>query len=291
MELQTECISCNIAQVLKVSKTINLSRDTQKVMMSAILKMLSQIDYSLCNPEVMKKTWGIICEYAQTNDPYQDIKKMYNLEILNLYEDLSRLIWSSPEPFLTATKIATLGNIIDFSANGGVDIETIYNSFKQATETTFSIDHIALLQEKLKTANKVVYIGDNCGEIVVDKLYIETMKKQYACDFYYIVREAPIINDVTIVDADMVSMNDVATVVSSGDNCLGLVLEHTSKEFQDLFFEADVIIAKGQGNFEGLYEIKKENMFHLFMVKCQVMERILQVKQNSIVCLRKGETK
>ncbi|MFV0395463.1 MAG: damage-control phosphatase ARMT1 family protein [Coprobacillaceae bacterium] len=289
MELQTECLSCNVQQVLKVTKNITISKDKQKEIMSSVLSFLSQVDYQLCNPEVMKLTWDIICDYTSNEDPYKEIKERYNLEMLKLYDTLYKIIENSKNPFSTAMKMAILGNIIDFSANHGTPITKIKELLFNAENTELSINHSTQLQIQLLKAKTVVYIGDNCGEIVLDKLFIATMKKLYSCKVYYVVRQKPIINDVTIKDANMVEMEEVATVLSSGDSSLGLVLHHASKEFQALFHQADVIIAKGQGNFEGLQEIKKKNMFHLFMVKCEVMERIINTKKENIVCLHKGD--
>lgn len=287
MELQTECIGCNIQQVLKVIKNINAPKSQQKKMMAEVLTMLSTVDYHLCNPEVMKKTWEIICRNIGDPDPYQDIKKKYNMGLLAYYSDLKDMALASEDAFTTALKMSVLGNIIDFSANEGVGLDIIYQTLLKAEQTELSKDDSLLLKNAIKKAGTIVYIGDNCGEIVLDKLFIEVMKQENNCDIHYIVREKPIINDVTLIDAKMIKMEEQAMIQSSGDSSLGLVMSNTNLKFQQLFNKADVIIAKGQGNFEGLYDTKKENMFHLFMVKCDVIERIIGQKQNTIVCIKK----
>jgi uncharacterized protein with ATP-grasp and redox domains len=288
MRLQSECIGCNIQQVNKVLKIMNITDTKKEEVMSAILHMLSTIDYSLSNPEVMKKTWDIICAYVDTKDPYRNIKESYNQALLEMDPELQTVIEQAKNSFVTAMKMATLANIIDFSANDNMNIQDIHYQLLHASEIEVTKDDSDLLQKQLETAKTVVYIGDNCGEIVLDKIFMEIIKKKYVCDMYYIVRDAPIVNDVTMMDAKMVGIDSVAKVISSGDGSLGLVVTKTSIAFQELFFKADVVIAKGQGNFEGLYDVQKENMFHLFMVKCGVMERIMGIKKGSIVCIKKS---
>jgi Uncharacterized conserved protein len=287
MELQVDCIACNISQAIKVLRIIKIPKEQQKLLIADILKMLIKVDYNLCNPEVMKKTWDIICNYVNDKDPYQHIKLMYNQELLKKYDEFKKIILETNDPIITAMKMATLGNVIDFSANDMVELANIYKTLEEVDKTIFRFDDSSLFKKQLLKSQTIMYIGDNCGEIVLDKLFIEIIKQKYDCNIYYVVRENPIINDVTMIDAKLVVMDQVAKVISSGDSSLGLVLANTTKEFQKLFFESDMVIAKGQGNFEGLFDIEKDYKFHLFMVKCQVMEEILKLKKGSIVCLNK----
>lgn len=139
----------------------------------------------------------------------------------------------------------------------------------------------------MKSAKSILYLGDNCGEIVLDKIFIELLSKEYpTCKVYYGVRGKPIVNDVTIEDALEVKMNEVATVISNGDGALGTVLKNTSTQFKQVFQQVDIVICKGQGNYEGLLGINKENVFFLFMAKCELVAKPVGVKTMSIVCMK-----
>jgi len=148
------------------------------------------------------------------------------------------------------------------------------------------VDHSESLYQRLKTARSLMYLGDNCGEICLDKLFIKYIKKEFPnIKIYFGVRGQAIVNDVTLEDAQMVAMEEVAEVIENGDSSLGTVIERVSDEFREKFYNADVVIAKGQGNYESLSEIDRNNVFHLFMAKCNPVSNSLGVKTLSIVCV------
>jgi damage-control phosphatase, subfamily I len=286
MRLNFNCITCNINQAIRIMDLFEVGINKKEKMMREVLKYLSDVDYSKCNPEVMGGTWDIIIKYIGTDNPYGDIKKYYNMEVLKMTEGIENLIEHSDDKFDTALKIAIAGNLIDFAARHKFDLEMLKKKIMNIKEINLAIDHSKNLYECLKTARKVMYLGDNCGEICLDKLFIKYIKNEFPnINVYFGVRGKNIVNDVNFDDAQMVGMKEVAHIIENGDGSLGTVIERVSEKFKEKFYDADVVIAKGQGNYESLSEIDKSNIFHLFMTKCEPVSNSLEVKTMSIVCV------
>jgi len=263
----------------------NISRDKQEIIMREVLQYLSTADYSKCNPEVIGGTWDIITKNINDKDPYKNIKEYYNLEVLKMTDMIEEIIKSSDNHFNTALKIAIAGNLIDFNARHKFDFNLLKEKIENIIHTDLAIDDGEQLYEQLGKAKTILYLGDNCGEICLDKIFIKYIKEEFPdIDISYAVRGNPIVNDVTSIDAKMVDMHSVANVIENGDSSLGTVIDRTSKEFKDAFYSADVIISKGQGNYEGLTEIDR-GVFHLFMPKCKPIADLVSVKPMSIVCV------
>ena len=194
-----------------------------------------------------------------------------------MFPDLEKMVKRSTDPFDTALRLAIAGNIIDFAANDNFNLqETIDN----ALTAEFAIDHSKQLEQKLKNAKLVIYLGDNAGEIVFDKLFIETINHH---DLTFVVRGAPVINDATIEDAEYVGLNKIVTVISNEYDAPSTIVHKSGKMFQQYFEKADLIISKGQGNMEGILPLKDKRIFFLLMVKCNVMAELLNVEKDSLV--------
>lgn len=286
MKLDFNCITCNINQVIKVADLFNMETNKKEKMMREVLQYLSNADYSKCNPEVFRGTWDIILKYVESDNPYSDIKKYYNIEILKMTEEIVKLIENSKDKFNTALKIAITGNLIDFAAKHEFDLEMLKKKIVNIKELNLTVDDSKILYERLKSAKSIMYLGDNSGEICLDKLFIKYIKNEFPnINVYFGVRGKTIVNDVSLEDAQIVGIHEVANVIENGDGSLGTVIERVSDEFREKFYDADVIIAKGQGNYESLSEIDKKNIFHLFMAKCENVSNSLGIKPMSIVCV------
>jgi len=190
---------------------------------------------------------------------------------------LEMIVRKSSNPFGTALRLAVAGNIIDFAANDRFNLQA---TVEMALESEFAIDHSEQLGKAIKNSHSVLYLGDNAGEIVFDKLFIRTINHPRLT---FVVRGAPIINDVTIDDAEYTGMKETANVISSGYDAASTIPEKSSKQFQEYFSEADVVISKGQGNLEGLHPLNDKRIFFLLIVKCDVMAEFLKVKKGSLV--------
>jgi uncharacterized protein with ATP-grasp and redox domains len=159
-------------------------------------------------------------------------------------------------------------------------------TIEKVLKSDFAINHSFELKEALSTAKKVLYLGDNAGEIVLDKLFIETIMHP---NLHFAVRGAPVINDVTLDDARYVGMDRVADVIQNGYDAPSTILDKCSNEFQKQFYDADVIISKGQGNLEGLLNKTDKQIFFLLMVKCDVIAEALSVKKGDFVVMKNNQ--
>jgi len=287
MEFNFKCLLCNIEQVDKVANHVKASDCDRESVLREVLKYLSDVDFKTTNPEIMRETWRIITEGFGDSDPYGSEKRRFNGDLMEIYGLLRERISQSEEGFFEALRLSAVGNIIDFGANHYFDKEMCYGKICDlCSEDIFAIDHSKRLYEKLKSAKQLLVIGDNCGEIVLDKLLIERIKSEFSqLKIYYSVRGKVVLNDVTAEDADQVRMGDVAAVIDDGTGAPGTALEQASEEFKEIFEESDVVIAKGQGNFEGLSEIKKAGLFFLLMAKCPVIAGYIGVPSMKCVCI------
>ncbi len=269
MKTSLDCIECNIRQLVKLSKLTRASEKQQVDASNEVLLMLSEVGFDKSNPYIMGRTWEIVTRVFESGNPYRDVKSEFNQLLLSLYVEIKKMVEDSTNPLETGLKVAVVGNIIDFAASHQFNKEDILSRIQGYKDIRFSVDATEKLFSNLKTAKSLFYIGDNCGEIVLDKLFIEQIEK-YNPDIkvFFGVRGDNILNDVTFEDAKEVGMSDVATIISSGTQTPGTIIEDTNEDFQSLFYESDVVITKGQGNFESMSDTKRENLYLLLMAKC-----------------------
>lgn len=278
MKTSLDCMECNVKQLIKVSNFVKASSELQEIAAKRMFKLLSEISFDKTNPEIMGETWKIMLDVFQIENPYKDIKTFYNTLLLESYDDIKKIIQESDNLFMTSLKIAVIGNIIDFGARHKFKKEEILERIKDYKEMSFSKDDSEKLYKSILSAKTIFYIGDNCGEIVLDKLFIETIHSiNKEAHVYFGVRGGPILNDVTMDDFEQVVMDEMATYISSGNAVPGTVLKDSSEEFRQLFHKADVVIAKGQGNFESLSSEKRKDLYLLFMAKCNYVANLVGV--------------
>ncbi len=244
----------------------------------AMLYSKLQEDFSA--PAFSRELHQVLKLYSKNTDPYLEIKKQSNDRVLALYPTLKKLVLESANPFDTALRLAIAGNIIDFGVSNQYDLDA---TIDKVLKSDFSINHSYELKEALSNAKTVLYLGDNSGEIVLDKLFIETIMHP---NLHFAVRGAPVINDVTIDDARYVGIYKVADVISNGYDAPSTIIDKCSEEFQKHFNDADVIISKGQGNLEGLLHKTHKTVFFLLMVKCGVIAEALGVKKGDFVVMK-----
>ena len=211
---------------------------------------------------------------------------------MKLSKTYEEKIIASEDSFYQAMKYAVIGNIIDFNPIHNSTMEEIMDFINQADGLGFQINDMNQLKQEIKNAQSILYLGDNCGEICFDKIFIKEIKKYNPdVNVYFGVRGEPVINDSIETDAYAVGMDEYASIVSNGDGSLGTVLERTSEAFQSIFEQADVIIAKGQANYECLSECEKVGIYFLLMTKCEVIADDIGVPVKSLICMKNKEKK
>ena len=269
MRFHNDCLFCVLRQVLSVSKILGLSEaDTEHAVRDA-LHFLSEADYEKSTPEIMGGVWSVLLRYADTDDPYRAAKRACNEAALDMADGVRASVAAAADPVDAALHYAIAGNLIDFAPQHAFSLDTLKTQIDALAQKPFAIDDTAALKARLARAGTLLYICDNCGEIVFDRILLEQLRAAYpALSVRCVVRGAPVINDVTREDAALVHMQEVAEVLDSGDDSAGTVLSRVSDAMRAAFFAADVVIAKGQGNFESTAGVSKDGLFYLFTVKC-----------------------
>jgi uncharacterized protein with ATP-grasp and redox domains len=201
--------------------------------------------------------------------------------MMDLYAKFEEMVKESKDPFNTAIRLAIAGNVIDFGSQHQLDI---MESIERVIDATLAIDDSNQLRQDLEQADSLLYIGDNCGEIILDKLLLTTLNVPQK---YFVVRDSPILNDATHEDAIFTGIDKVAAVLTTGDNSPGAVWEYTSEQFKSAFVNADVIISKGQGNLEGLLHVGHQSIYFLLVTKCDIVAEKLGVESGRFV-IKKG---
>jgi uncharacterized protein with ATP-grasp and redox domains len=211
-------------------------------------------------------------------DPFEELKSEYNKIALGLYPSLKTIVGKSQDPLWTATRLAIAGNVIDFGIFTSVDIE---GAIDKALNNPLAVDDFEIFKKAISDADTIVYLADNAGEIVFDRLLIETLIS-FGKSVVVVVKGSPVINDSTLKDALESGLTRICQVIDNGSDAVGTILVWTSSAFQDTFNNAQLVISKGQGNFETIIGIQK-NIFFLFQSKCNVVSKELGLSKGSML--------
>jgi uncharacterized protein with ATP-grasp and redox domains len=292
MRLFLECYPCILRQALAAARLAGLSEDRAKDVMDTAMRLLADGGADSTPQRIVVALFESIRQTyfgdSPTFDPYAEIKRESNMLALKHLRRLQDMVSTSPSPLETAVKVAAAGNIIDFGAReyGTVDLE---HEIDVIDALRFDIYDYRDLADMLSSAGSLLYIGDNAGEVVFDKVLIDRIKQQCPqTNVIFAVRDKPIINDATAVDAHVVGIDEVATVMSTGSACPGTSLDDASEEFGRVFDSADVVIAKGQGNFEGLSDVESPKLFALLRVKCERVAQWIGTRNGALVLRRQA---
>lgn len=278
MKTYLDCIPCFFKQGLRAARISGLNDKEQKKILDGIAKVIPDVPLEASPPEIAMDIYKVIKEVSGVADPFNKVKNKYINFALNIYPDLKNLVANSKDPLLSSIRVAIAGNIIDFGVGDEFNIE---ETLKETMADDFAVLDYEEFKSSLSKSEKILYIGDNAGETVFDRVFIEEMNK----DVYYAVREKPIINDVTEEDAIHSGLGEVAKIISSGCSAPGTILHLCNKEFLKVFKDAHLVIAKGQGNYETLSEAERE-IYFLIKAKCPVIARDIGVEDGAIVLKR-----
>ncbi|WP_163339120.1 DUF89 domain-containing protein [Desulfopila sp. IMCC35008] len=289
MKTSVDCLVCFVRQGLRVARMYGCSETVQREVVQELGRLLPQLDMEATPPANSMPVYQTINRIIGCKDPYFDVKRMENRRALGRIETLRKEVRESTEPLRVACGYAIAGNIIDYGAFSQGMIEEALSS---PDEFQYSLDHYQQLEaaiNELVEGDSVFYLADNCGEIIYDSLLVELLA-QKGLQVTVAVREDAIINDALLEDAQVAGLDRAASLIRSGVVCPGSPLDQCSEEFKEHFFSADLVISKGQGNFETLSEVNRD-IFFLLTVKCNVVGKhlaeIAGVKEN--VVAGKGE--
>jgi len=277
LQTKLECYPCFIKQTLQTVKLVTSDLEKQKQVLDLVLAGLRDINLTNPPPKNSPIIYEAIAQVTGEADVYKQIKEKYNAAILKIYPQIITRINKSADPLFTALKFSIAGNIIDFGAGREIDIN-IDETLNKLEEVGLSYNDFDKFAPRLAKAKLLLYLADNAGEIVFDKAFLKIIKDYYPdLKIYLAVRGFPIINDVTTEDALAVKIDDFAEIISNGTKYPGTIIEECHPRLQQTYQQADLIISKGQGNFETLYETKRENLFYAFMIKCDCVAELLKL--------------
>ena len=273
MKVSAECMHC---LVKRQANNIKKYSDEEKKAeyLGKVLGIIANNAAEEPAPVLLSHIGRLHEEYFGKPFSFDELKKGYNAMMLEKENEIRGKIGKAQDPLALALRFAQIGNFIDFGAMDSVDDRKLMEFLEQAETLPLSEDTYAKFTENLKTAKKLVYMTDNCGEVVLDKLLLETIAGIAPhVEKTIIVRGEPVLNDATMEDALQVGIEACGKVIPNGTNIAGTYIPWLSAEAKQAMEEADLLISKGQGNFESLHGCGL-NIYYLFLCKCQwFMER------------------
>jgi uncharacterized protein with ATP-grasp and redox domains len=275
MKIYLDCYPCFFQQALNVTRMITSDEEMAHQVLLEVNALLPKITGDITPPEIGREVYRIVSRLTGVKDPYREIKEKCTQQALALYPSLKERVRSADDRLRRAIRIAIAGNVIDFGSNMPFDME---NDLESIIIQRFAIDNYDAFTAALARAKDVLYIADNAGETVFDRVLIEELGKPVT----YVVREHPIINDAVREDAIAAGLDKVADIISSGVDAPGNILHLCSDEFLKIYEASDFIISKGQGNYEGLSG-ENRPIFFLLKAKCPVIAKHIGVEQGSII--------
>ena len=275
MRTYIDCYPCVIRQAIEAARMAGASSSQTRQIVLETLDILKDLPEGATSPEIVTQVQQLVREHTGSNDPYLRVKQEATLKALGMLPELRGIIAASKDPVETAIRLSVAGNIIDFGPKQDYDL---WDVIHEVLTSDFAINDLPALRNDLNIAESVLILGDNAGEHVFDMLLVETLDLPVT----YAVRGGPVLNDVTRADAAAVGLDELAEVIDSGARVPGTVLSMCSQTFCERVERADLILAKGMGNYESLSEVQAP-IYFLLRVKCPVISGDIQAPLNSIV--------
>ena len=281
MQTDLQCMICFIRQAIQAGQIASDDPAVHDRIVRQMHRMAAEVDRTLPPPALAEHFHRYVRQLVGCDDPYLPLKRKANELALGLLDELREKIAASDDPLAAATRLAMAGNIIDVGIGYTPSDEEIHQAIDQALHEPIDTAALERLGQALASAKSVFYIADNAGEIAFDRLLVEHIGPERIT---LAVRGGPILNDALIEDARQVGLADMVPVVQTGQALPGVLVESASQEFQEHFARADVVISKGQGNYETL-DTQDRPIFFLLRVKCPVVSQALDLPLGRLALL------
>ena len=281
MKTAIDCLPCFLKQALYTARLATSSQEIQQRIMLAVTQYLTQPDFDRSPPENAVPLYNLIAEISGNPDPFRHLKQQSNQAAMDLRSGVSGKIRNAENKILAALKFAIAGNIIDYGSHQDFDIES---TLAHCLDRDFTVNDYELFQKDLDQAGNILYLADNCGELVFDACFIEQLNNNITLA----VKERPIINDACLEDARFCGIDKICRTITNGTNCPGTPPGRCSSEFEKAFQQADLIISKGQGNFETLSD-QPGPIYFLLTVKCPVVAEHVQAQTGRAINVQPGD--
>lgn len=288
MLVGTGCLSCLVEQADRVLREAGISREKRIEILKEVLEFLED-NFRWDSVPAVVGTYmhRMLKERIGVRDVYSDKKDASNKTAMKLLPKARELISKSPDPLRESFRMAIAGNIIDFGIYEA-DIDKL--ELDHVLEDNLVIDEFPRVKEFLSTPKKILYLCDNAGEVAFDTLAIKELKRQ-GHEVTAVIKSGPIINDATLEDAIEVGLDSICTVIEVGSDSIGTIFDETSEEFNETLESSDVIISKGQGNYETLSDFQNKAIIFLFKAKCVTVASHLGLpEKSSIIIFKENKT-
>ncbi|WP_160692296.1 ARMT1-like domain-containing protein [Clostridium sp. C2-6-12] len=284
MKMRDKCLPCVVNQVIKTANITGV--DKKEELLREVFTYLSKMNFNITTPEIIGEVFGMIKKHVGNPDPYKETRNHYNTMFLKLLPEFEKKVDEAEDSFQLAVRYAIVGNIIDFNPIHNTLLEDIFDCFEKMDDSELEINDSKALKEDILSAKTLLYLGDNCGEICLDKILLKKIKElNPKVKIFFGVRGKSVVNDSIAEDAYAVGIDEYAEIIDNGDGSLGTVLNRTSSQFKEVYNKADVLIAKGQANYECLSEENK-NIYFLLMTKCDVIANDIGVPEKKMICMK-----
>jgi len=296
MKTYLDCIPCFFKQALEAARMAGAGKIKQKKILNKVAEVLPQFSLTSSPPEMGRVIYELAKSITKQSDPYAQIKEKSNRQALGIYNKLKKKVKYSHDRLLMAVELAIAGNIIDYGVKNSLDVDAelariLREENKIVKKESKAIFDYKSFKQALHNAETILYLADNAGETVFDRILIEEIKRaDKNKNIIYAVKEKPVINDALIEDALACGIDKSAQVMSSGSDAPGTILSLCSKDFLKVYKKADMVISKGQGNFEVLSSAKRQ-VFFLFMAKCPVIAQEIGCELGDVILLPRFKIK
>jgi hypothetical protein len=282
MKISRECIHCLARQAVEIAEEATADIKMQEVIIKMSLKELAEMNFDETAPEIAYKMHQHAKQITGIADPYATLKARYNDIATALYERIKEEKWleNADDPFDMACRLAIAGNIIDFSVGLELEPKDILQSVEDSIKCDIYGTGSNALKKAISNAKHIMYIADNAGEIIFDKFLLENMPQDKTT---FVVKGGPIVNDATMSDAISTGVVDLVTVIDNGHSAQGTIMKDCSEAFRVAFEKSDLVISKGQANFETLSDIKDKTIFYLLRAKCRSVAEAIGCKRMDYV--------
>jgi len=260
------CIPCFVRQTLETARLSTVDPEVHERIVRETLLVIADMDMKKVPPVISQQIHRHLRKLTGVDDPYLAAKDRFNRMALEMLPEIEARLAKAPDPFGMATRLAIAGNVIDLGAKADLKEDDARTAVARSMEEPFHGD-LDAFRRAVESAERILYLGDNAGEIVFDRLLIEQLSPR---PVVFAVRGVPVINDATVHDALQAGLQNLVEVIDNGSDAPGTVLADCSEEFRRRFHDADLIVSKGQGNFETLFG-ETAPIFFLFKVKCPVV--------------------
>lgn len=282
MKTHLDCIPCFMKQSLEAARMATDDPKIQEKVLKKVMSHLQNINFEDSPPELSREVHSIIRRVTKSEDPYKNVKNETNKTAEKIYHDLKKHVKNADDSLLMAIKLAIVGNVIDFGTMNRLNVDDMID---HALHKDFDTSSYPEFKKTLEESKSILYLADNCGEIFFDKLLLEELHKR-GKKITFVVKSKPIINDAVKKDAEIAGISEIAEVLACDDgqdkSTPGVVLDYASDVFHKEFRNSDMVISKGQGNYEGLSNCNRK-VFFLLVAKCPIVAEDIKTDVGKLI--------